>query len=151
MVFDIHPDAFDRWIAVGDLTIKVIGAIALVWGALVSFPQYRRQKLFEKELELYGRASEAASKIANAAKDHRRDSSAESEFWVLYWGPLCIVEAPNVEAAMVAFGRALQKDTPAVVLASLSYALAHAAREAVQERFSVDLGKLSGERVECSR
>jgi len=78
--------------------------------------QELRVKVFEKELELYSRASEAVSKIALAARPgaqpksppadepSKKTMSPEDEFWTLYWGPLCIVESPAVEKAMMALG-----------------------------------------------
>jgi hypothetical protein len=40
---------------------------------------------------------------------HQNDSterhSAEAKFWVLYYGPLVMVEAKDVDEAMVSFGR----------------------------------------------
>lgn len=147
MIVGLGQLTFEQWMKVGDLLIKAVGALLVILGGLASFRQYRRQKLFEKELELYARASEAASRIANAAKQQKKDEAAEKEFWDLYWGPLCIVESPKVEEAMVLFGTALETGEEAYELRSLSYALAHAAREAMEHRFSIDLGKLTGGRI----
>ncbi len=60
--------------------------------------------LLDQQQRLYFEAASAAATIATAsnAEDRRQ---AEARFWVLYWGPLVMVESTEVSGAMKAFGR----------------------------------------------
>src|SRR5260370_12841440 len=70
-----------------------------------------RKPFWEKQLQLYFDATEAASTMATS-KDARRRDLAGDRFWELYWGSLAVVEDAGletatdakVEAAMVHFG-----------------------------------------------
>ena len=67
--------------------------------------------LWEKQLELYFKASEAAATIATTATNSADRFRAEQTFWTLYEGPLVLVESPEVTQAMVAFGDRLRGKT----------------------------------------
>jgi hypothetical protein len=74
------------------------------------------------------------------ARDARETARAERDFWMLYWGPLAVVEDVGlekkpaaIEAAMVKFGAAMKERPPSTDrrdLERLSLALAHAIRDA---------------------
>lgn len=55
---------------------------------------------------LYRQACTAADRLAQAA-DVEQVRHFQQQFWELYWGELAIVESPEVESAMVAFGKSL--------------------------------------------
>jgi hypothetical protein len=59
----------------------------------------------------YHTAKEVTKELVRAASDPKKSikdvMAYEREFWRLYWGPLGMVEGPQVESAMIAFGRAL--------------------------------------------
>ncbi len=64
--------------------------------------------LLEKQQELYFEAAAAAATIAstNDVAERRR---AEGRFWVLFWGPLVMVESTEVSGAMKRFGACLSQ------------------------------------------
>ncbi len=68
--------------------------------------------LWEKQLATYFEASEAAATIATSSDSLERQK-ARDKFWMLYQGPLVIVESPAVAGAMKAFGQALAAETNA--------------------------------------
>jgi hypothetical protein len=110
---------------------------------------------WEMQLKLYARASEAAATIATSDDEAAR-SRAESEFWLLYWGPLSCVEDvgiekkphPEVEAAMVQFGNYLKAHSRETrtksELQPLSLALAHSMRHEIGPSFALQATPLLG-------
>lgn len=104
--------------------------------------------LWQRQIALYMDAAEAASKVATTEDDAER-KGAEAKFWMLYWGPMAMLEdismnekprSSDIEAAMVQFGRQLQsphseRDRAATQQASLR--LAHAFRTAIEDAFDV--------------
>jgi hypothetical protein len=100
----------------GSRSSRLLGYLPLliaVGGILVGVWQYRetkraefRQRFWEAQLALYQDATEAAAAIANA-RDLDAVADARTRFWQLYWGPLSMIEHPEVERAMIAFGAAL--------------------------------------------
>ena len=56
--------------------------------------------------QLYFEASEAAATIATS-KDSTVRQKAEAKFWILFWGPLVMVEREEVSGAMKNFGYCL--------------------------------------------
>ncbi len=111
---------------------------------------------WDTQLRLYVKASEAAATIATSDDEATR-SSAEAQFWILYWGPLSCVEdvgleeksKADVEAAMVKFGKYLNTqpkgDRKPDELKTLSLALAHAMRDEIAPSFSLQKTPLQGE------
>src|SRR5215831_10409766 len=57
-----------------------------------------RKPFWEKQLQLYFDATEAASTMATS-KDARKRELATEKFWSLYWGPLAVVEDAGLEEA----------------------------------------------------
>jgi hypothetical protein len=62
--------------------------------------------LLEKQQELYFEAATAAATIAST-RDAAERRKAEAKFWILYRGPLVMVESTDVSGAMKRFGRCL--------------------------------------------
>lgn len=62
--------------------------------------------LLDKQQQLYFEAATAAATIASSA-DAAQRRQAEATFWMLYWGPLVMVESTDVSGAMKAFGRCI--------------------------------------------
>ena len=62
--------------------------------------------LLEKQQQLYFEAATAAATIASTHDPVER-RKAEANFWVLYWGPLVMVEGQDVSGAMKRFGNCL--------------------------------------------
>ena len=104
---------------------------------------HERQKPFlELQMKHYFEATDVASKIANLDEKPQRQD-AVTRFWQLYWGPLAVVEDPEVESAMVNFGNALrQQNPPKSTLQHLSLDLAHACRNSLQKLWGTNLGAL---------
>jgi Nucleotidyltransferase domain len=110
---------------------------------------------WEAQLRLYLRAAEAAATVATA-RDRKDSVKAESDFWILYWGPLAAVEdvglekkTAAIEAAMVKFGAALnqrESNPDRRELERLSLALAHAIRDAVGPAFELQAAPATQER-----
>jgi hypothetical protein len=112
-----------------------------------------RKPFWEKQLQLYFSASEAAATIATSQKREER-AAAEAKFWVLYWGPLGIVEDAGmtkpedavIEQAMVNFGNCLSgvEKCNASELKQRSLLLAHKCRESVGKSWEVKFADLQG-------
>lgn len=110
-----------------------------------------RKPFLIKQMELCFQASEAASTLASGTNlENWRD--AKETFWMLYWGPLSVVENPlgkeqgPVEMQMVVFGDALKllQDSPTLPIASLeqqSFDLAHRCRELIFDSWEIDRAK----------
>lgn len=147
-----------------DLLIKGGGAAATIAtvavSAIVFFSQRERSiRDFEREtkrpfldeqFKLYGEAVAVASRLAHALEQEQQLTSKEfsadlGRFWVLYWGPLAMVEDSHVEEAMVIFGRSLQdrqngsSNECARMIKQASLALAHRARESLEQQWGVQL------------
>jgi len=105
--------------------------------------QHERQRPFlERQLQHYFEASESASKVANLP-DGKDRAEAVQKFWQLYWGPLAVVEDPEVERAMVDFGGALRSETSdRAALQHRSLELAHACRGSLEKQWGATLGEL---------
>ncbi|QYY33787.1 hypothetical protein K2O51_33625 (plasmid) [Cupriavidus pinatubonensis] len=90
----------------------------------------------DRQLKLYTEATQAAATLATSTKDEEL-TSAKEKFWSLYWGELALVEDKRVEAAMVNFGKALEKRLAVNELKILSLELAHACRDSLGESWGV--------------
>ena len=85
----------------------IAAVVALLGTALQSWrerQQSNRRPFLEKQLELCFAASEAAAQLVTEP-DPVEWEKARLVFWRLYWGVLSIVEDPEVESAMVKFGK----------------------------------------------
>lgn len=90
----------------------------------------------ERQLKLYPEASQVAAVLATST-DATERSAASRRFWQLYWGELALVENQEVEAAMVAFGEALNRQASPSELQSLSLQLAHACRLSLDRSWGI--------------
>jgi hypothetical protein len=115
---DGSDDLKTRWIKFG--TTTGVAIVALVVG-LVQFGTINsfsvRQPFLEKQTELCHLAAEHSARLASTIDAQTWQKSRE-EFWMLYWGPLAIVEdvesqrVNRVETAMVEFKNELTKINP---------------------------------------
>jgi hypothetical protein len=99
-----------------------------------------RQAFANKHLETCSEAARLAATIATSTGNPR--AAAIQSFLVLYWGPLGVVEGPDVEGSMVQFGNCLRNDCAPDQLRRLSLNLAHACRNEVEKNFEVHLPDL---------
>lgn len=115
---------------------------------------------WDSQLELYLQASEAASIVATST-DLEAVSRAEGQFWLLYWGPLAIVEdvgmekkpVAEVERAMIRYGQYIRTNPTERCrekMQQLSLDLAHAMRQSVAPSFDLKPTELSGERTKSA-
>jgi len=141
-----------------DALTKGIGALGLIAGGLWTLKKYfddragerilaeerarsaaveARKPFSTKQLELYFQAVEAASGIASGPQD--RQGPHLETFWLLYWGPMALVEDTKVAHAMVQFGDALKADATQAELAIYALELAHACRDSISASWKVTL------------
>jgi hypothetical protein len=99
-----------------------------------------REAFATKHLETCSEASRLAATIATSAGTAR--TTAVQSLLVLYWGPLAVVEGPEVEASMVQIGNCLANECARDQLQRLSLTLAHACRSEVEKNFEVHLPEL---------
>ena len=114
-----------------------------------------RRPFWEKQLQLYFDASEAASTLATSTEEPKR-RLAEQKFWQLYWGPLAVVEDAGlkleddpdakVEAAMVEFGNCLDRTESCDQdkMRNRSLRLAHTLRESIGKSWNVRMADVKG-------
>ena len=131
--------AADRKLELIKLGVPTAVAVAAL---VVGFVQYiatsslsARQPFLEKQTELCLRASEHAARLAST-QDREQWEKSREEFWMLYYGPLAVVEEPGTKGGVVEmmdyFGKQLSKITgnpsslPADELNLPSLNLAHA-------------------------
>jgi len=131
------------------LGLATIGAG--IWQYADKQAQANREPFLRQQLELVFEASEKVSVLANST-DPQTWKDAHDRFWVLYWGPLGLVEDRNVESCMVKAGNIVPKPgaaTPPLPLTALqdtSLKLSHAARDLILAGWNVDLPPLEGQR-----
>jgi hypothetical protein len=94
--------------------LQYVSTIALVVGGLFALWRYYdttarqfQQPLWDQQVNLYFQTTRAAAQLASLEPGPAWQSAA-NEFWVMYFGPLCIVEDQAVEQAMVDFSAALE-------------------------------------------
>jgi hypothetical protein len=102
-----------------------------------------RQPFLTRQLELYSEAAKVTARIATTRDEDERDTHVD-RFWQLYWGELALVEDRGVEAAMVAYGKALKSDAAPSQLQPLSLDLAHAIRKSLDRSWGIDVWTRTG-------
>ncbi len=108
--------------------------------------------LWEKELQLYLRASEIVATIATT-KDPQKRRAEEAEFWKLYQGPLIVVEDKRLSGAMVRFGKCLngEEECREEELKNRSRSLASTIQETIEEAARVRLSEFSKDKFQYHR
>ncbi|MCE3606569.1 hypothetical protein LXA47_23620 [Massilia sp. P8910] len=137
-----------------DLILKAVASILAVGGATAGIAKYFRSvegtfraPLWEKQLNLYFEVCEVAATLA--AEDNLVERTlAERRFWRLYYGPLALVESPEVEQAMVEFALAIEKNPHDLkILRSLALGLAYQCRESIAKSWRTTLPELSAKAI----
>jgi hypothetical protein len=103
-----------------------------------------KKPFYEKHLDLCTEASTAASTIANI-RDPQKLQKALDDFWLLWDGPLAIVEGDKVASSMIDFGNCLKSKCGN--LQSLSIALSHSCRDEISDHFDLHLPAVPQRRV----
>ncbi len=101
--------------------------------------------VWDRRLELYFSASEAAATMA-LSKDKTERDKAESKILQLYAGPLIIVEDPDVEVAMIKIYKCVTAEDSCddAEKQRRSQALASRARDSIGKSYNIRLGDLKG-------
>jgi len=137
-----------------DLTALITAMVAVMALVLSSWQFFKTRSdankapFLTKQLELVFRASEAVSTLATS-RDPEAWERARSDFWILYWGPLSIVENQSVLNAMADLGDIVPRNPIALgqipVLKGIehqSFNLAILIRRLMLESWHVDLPNL---------
>jgi hypothetical protein len=135
-------------------TIATVAVSAIVFfsqreRSIQDFERETKRPFLTEQFKLYGEAVAVASRLANAAEQGQPSfgnlAKDLNRFWVLYWGPLAMVEDSYVEEAMVLFGRSLQArqtgsgNDCADMIKQASLTLAHRARDSLEAQWGVQL------------
>lgn len=88
-----------------------------------------KEGFLSKRLELYFEATTCAATIATS-QDENEVEAAKKRFWILYWGPMCVIEDKRVEKVMMDFGEALTIGDRSA-LQAVVYQLAHTCRNSL--------------------
>jgi hypothetical protein len=97
-------------------TMAIVGAVIVGLASFERFLDQRQQEIVKDMVasaqsrnEAFGLATKTTSTIAPSSDLSSVDTKeAVASFWKLYWGELARFEGPEVESAMVKFGRSLQ-------------------------------------------
>ena len=132
--------------------IALVGVPIGLWQYVEKAENEYRKPLWEKQLNYYLEATEAAAKIAtlqNEQSDAGRTElgRAKMKFWELYYGELVVVEDGDVSQAMVNFGKCLREyedmGCDQKRLQELSLVLAKACRGSVSKSWKQPLKEVS--------
>ncbi len=101
------------------------------------------QKFYEEKIGLYVRATELAGRIVSLKSINIENpemvtelQSTIVEFRSLFWGPMAIVEKPDVESAMVKFNKGLENSLSSEKLGQLVLRLSHICKNEVRVEFN---------------
>jgi hypothetical protein len=145
------------WFKFGITSILAVGALVagfIQFGTTNAFSI--REPFLKKQTELCVSAAEHAARLASS-RDMDTWKKSREEFWMLYWGPLAIVEdvesqtKNRVEAAMVVYGRELQKVDPTSPLLPVNALqqpaldVAHACRDLLSSKWNFGVLKWFGQ------
>lgn len=129
------------------LSIATIGIG--IWQYADKQAQANREPFLQQQLKLVFEATEVVSVLANTT-DPKTWGEKRERFWVLYWGPLGVVESRLVARCMKLAGTKIPKpgepipELPMEQLDAISLALSHAARDLILSSWQVHLPKLDG-------
>lgn len=118
-----------------------------IWQYADKQAQANREPFLRKQLDLIFEASDTVAVLANTT-DPATWEKARARFWVLYWGPLGIVEDNRIASCMIKAGQVVSQpnaaapDLPLIKLRPISLRLSHVARDFILENWDVELPKL---------
>lgn len=124
-----------------------------IWQYVDKAAQANREPFLRQQLALAVETSELVGILASTS-DPAEWKKAQDRFWVLYWGPLAIVENVEVEQRMVAFGRKLPPSggqppgLPVTGLTQEALKLDYALRTMILTAWKIDLSHLQMRLVE---
>lgn len=141
-----HLDTKDT-IEVIKIVLAAIGGAYGLWKYMDTAEQQFRRPFWERCLSLYAEASEMAARIAVVSQSEERDKAIQ-RFEELFHGAMCMVEDRDVEAKMVSFKQALDRNEGDLEV--LAHELAWACRKSVGESWQVKLEELRKDRHHAS-
>lgn len=104
----------NRWSA----PLQHFSTLALIAGGIFALWRYSdttarqfQRPLWDQQVKLYFETTRVTAQLASLEPGPAWQAAA-NEFWVMYFGPLSIVENQGVEQAMVDFSAALEAATP---------------------------------------
>jgi len=116
-----------------------------IWQYADKQAQANREPFLREQMKFLFEASDVVSTLASTT-DAKTWQDARARFWVLYWGPLSLVEDIPVERCMVKAGAlvpppeiAETPELPLKKLQNISYELAHLARNLVIQSWDAQL------------
>ena len=118
-----------------------------LWQYVDKAAQANREPFLRQQLALAVEASEVAGTLASTS-DPKAWQKAQNRFWVLYWGPLAVVESIEVEQRMVALGKLVPPpgadvpDLPMPALTQAALQLDCALREMILTAWQIDLAQM---------
>lgn len=126
------------------VVLLIIAGGSALWRYYETTGNEFQKPLWIRETELLFETSEVVATLASST-DPKELEKATARFWILYYGPLCIVENKELAEAMKEFGRKLAKTNHRLpddqtTLKGLSLVIAGACRAQV-----VDLVKAKGQ------
>lgn len=110
-----------------------------------------KKALWERQLNYYLEAAQAASTLASFNESDGKDiqperTKARVRFWQLYYGELAVIEDRNVSEAMVQYGRCLRdydlRECDQNILKKRARSLAQECRNAVARSWDEPLGQI---------
>jgi hypothetical protein len=139
--------SFD-WKIVVPWLLSVVTVAVGIWQYADKQAQANREPFLKEQLKLVFEASETVAKLANVT-DPKTWQEARTRFWVLYWGPLGLVEDAVVARCMIKAGQIIpgpeHAEVPPLPLSGLkqtSIQLSHAARNLILDSWDVSLPPL---------
>lgn len=143
-----RPRSVQDWTKWLGVAIAAAGLAFTGYQFLQTYSMNAKKPFLEKQMEFCIEASTIAATIASTAVDDPARTAAEARFWVLYWGPLGIVEDTAVERQMFCIGRSLRNSTdrrcPKAALTQRSLMLAKACRDLMATSWGVSREVLVG-------
>ncbi|HET9538690.1 MAG TPA: hypothetical protein VFP43_25640 [Mesorhizobium sp.] len=130
-----------------------------IWQYADKQAQANREPFLRKQLDLIFEASDTVSLLANSTNPEAWEK-ARARFWVLYWGPLGIVEDNRIARCMIEASKLVPApevkttpDLPVTALHTTSIRLCHVARDFILNNWDVELPSLqpagSGQSASC--
>jgi hypothetical protein len=134
-----------------DAICKGVGLIALLLGGAWTLTQYflhkaeeretraieSRKPFLEKRLEIYSDLAVVTATIATS-KNSKETDSAKQRFWILYWGPLTLVEESEVKKMTQEFGNCIRDSACAEsVLKARAEDVAASCRKSIGEGWGI--------------
>ena len=132
-------------------TIPIILGISTIligiWQYSDKQAQANREPFLKAQMKLLFEASEVVATLAST-RDPIVWRNTADRFWILYWGPLSVVENRKVEILMVRAKNIIrtskteQLNLPVKKLQQTSLDLAHSIRNLIHESWNISLGPL---------